>query len=151
MKLAEALIERADLKSKIEMLRARLVNNCRTQEGVEPSENPKDLMIELDEKLERMEYLVIHINKTNAVTTLPSGETIADLIAKKDILNKKIGVLSSLVDVAGSLVSRATRSEIKVLSTVNVKELQKKVDLCSKELRLLDTKLQECNWTTELI
>lgn len=151
MKLAEALIERADLKSKIEMLRARLGNNCRTQEGVEPSENPKDLMIELDEKLERMEYLVVHINKTNALTTLPNGETIAELITKKDILDKKISILADLVNLGSSLVSRATRTEIKVLSTVNVKELQKKVDLCSKELRLLDTKLQECNWTTELI
>lgn len=151
MKLAEALIERADLKSKIEMLRARLENNCRTQEGVEPSENPKDLMIELDEKLERMEYLIVHINKTNALTTLPSGETIAELITKKDLLDKKISILADMVSLGSSLVSRATRTEIKVLPTVDVKELQKKLDLLSKELRLLDTKLQECNWITELI
>ena len=48
MKLAEALQERADLNRRIEQLRSRLLNNAMKQEGEEPSEDPKELLKELD-------------------------------------------------------------------------------------------------------
>ena len=41
--------------------------------------------------------------------------------------------------------------EIKIDSTVDVAKLQKDLDALSKELRLLDQKIQEINWTTDLI
>ena len=44
-----------------------------------------------------------------------------------------------------------TRTEIKIVSTVPVSELQKTVDSLSKELRTVDEKIQELNWTTELV
>jgi hypothetical protein len=56
-----------------------------------------------------------------------------------------------LVNEASSTARRATRSEIKILSTVNVAELQKTVDLTAKELRQLDNAIQAANWTTELL
>ena len=43
------------------------------------------------------------------------------------------------------------RSEIKLLSAVNVRELQKQVDQMAKELRVLDNSIQAANWATELI
>ena len=45
---------------------------------------------------------------------------------------------------------RATRSEIRILSAVDVRALQGKVDAMARELRLLDNQLQQINWTTEL-
>ena len=42
-------------------------------------------------------------------------------------------------------------TEIKVFSTVNVSELQKKLDKLSKEIRETDTKLQQANWTIDLV
>ena len=38
-----------------------------------------------------------------------------------------------------------------ILSTVNVAEQQKEIDKLSKEYRLIDTKLQGLNWTTDII
>ena len=46
---------------------------------------------------------------------------------------------------------RATHSEIKILPSVAVAPLQKQVDALSKELRELEGKIQELNWTTELM
>ena len=41
--------------------------------------------------------------------------------------------------------------EIRVVSTVNVRDLQKQVDGLSKELRELDVRIQRLNWAVELI
>ena len=43
------------------------------------------------------------------------------------------------------------RTEIKIVSTVPVTEIQKTVDGLAKELRNVDEKIQELNWTTELV
>ena len=42
-------------------------------------------------------------------------------------------------------------SEIKILSTVDVVKLQKQIDDMSKELRIVDNKIQSLNWSTELL
>ena len=42
-------------------------------------------------------------------------------------------------------------SEIKLIPTVNVKDIQKEADYIAKQVRLLDNLLQSANWTTELI
>ena len=48
MKIAEALIERADIQKRIEQLRDRLSSNALVQEGEEPAEDPTSLLTELD-------------------------------------------------------------------------------------------------------
>jgi ABC-type hemin transport system substrate-binding protein len=48
MKLAEALILRADTQKRIEQLKQRLNANARVQQGEKPAEDPKKLMTELD-------------------------------------------------------------------------------------------------------
>ena len=55
-----------------------------------------------------------------------------------------------LLQQAGQTTRRATRSEIKILSTVDVAQLQKDTDRMAQRLRLLDNKLQQTNWSTEL-
>lgn len=52
---------------------------------------------------------------------------------------------------ASALVRRHSASEIKVKSTVNVRQLQKRVDSLSRDLRELEETIQEKNWTTELL
>lgn len=151
MKLAEALIERADIQRKITMLRSRLDNNAQVQEGMSPHEAPTDLMKELDENIKRLEFLISRINYTNATTVAASGKTIAELIVKRDMLALKISALGDVVNTASSTVRRATHTEIKILPAVDVKALQAKVDNLSKELRLTETEIQSCNWLTDLI
>ena len=45
----------------------------------------------------------------------------------------------------------AQLGEIKIRSAVNVRAMQKEIDWQAKELRELDEKIQEANWTTELM
>lgn len=58
MKLAEALNNRADLKKRLFQLKERLLRNSKVQEGEEPSENPEDLLIEVNSCLEELELLI---------------------------------------------------------------------------------------------
>ena len=150
MKLATALSERASIQKKITELSTRLNNNAKVQEGEKPAEDPQELRTELDNCLVRLEELISRINRTNNATK--SGEnTITDLIAKRDCLRERIRVLRDFLNVSSDRVSRYSKTEIKVHSTVSVAELQKKVDSFSGELRALDEKIQELNWLTELL
>jgi hypothetical protein len=150
MKLAEALQERADLNRNIEQLRARLVNNAIVQENEKPAEDPKALIKELDSSVERLEELMHRINRTNCAT-VSDGRTITELIARKDALRVKISVYKDLVANASQTARRARMTEIKILSTVDVKKLQKQIDDMSKELRITDNTIQSLNWSTELL
>lgn len=48
MKLAEALILRADCQKQIEQLKQRLITRAKVQEGGEPPGNPKQLVKDLE-------------------------------------------------------------------------------------------------------
>lgn len=150
MKLAEALQERADLNRMIESLRVRLMNNALVQEGEEPAEDPVLLKRELDASIERLQELMRRINLTNCETQV-DGESLTGIIAKKDSLLLKVSVYRDMVDAASRTVSRARNTEIRIISTLPVSELQATADELAKEIRLLDNKLQEWNWKTELL
>lgn len=150
MKLAEALILRADLQKRIDQLRVRLNNNAKVQENDEPSENPEELLNELDNNINQLKILIKQINKTNCVT-VSNGQTLADLIAEKDTLTLKSNILRGFLNIAGQKVNLYSTTEIKIMSTVDVPALQKELDLLSKKIRETDTELQQANWLTELI
>ena len=63
----------------------------------------------------------------------------------------KLFAADALAGTAAQNVHRATHTEIKILSTVRVKDLQKEADRMSKTLRELDNRLQAANWQTDLI
>ena len=150
MKLAEALILRADLQKRIDQLRVRLNNNAKVQENDKPSENPEELLNELDNNINQLKILIKQINKTNCVT-VSNGQTLADLIAERDTLTLKSNILRGFLNIAGQKVNLYSTTEIKIMSTVDVPALQKELDLLSKKIRETDTELQQANWLTELI
>lgn len=151
MKLAVALQERKDLNEKINQLSYRLNMNSIVQEGESSQENPEDLLKELDECLKELEHLICRINITNCNTlTNYNNLTLTELIAKKDMLTLKINKYRDLVNNASNLISRVSRSEIKVISNVDVKKTQKQIDSMSKELRIIENTIQETNWLIEL-
>ncbi len=150
MKLAEALSIRADLQRKLSQLDNRLLNNSKVQEGETPSENPIELLAELDDCTSKLEFYIQSINYTNSVTII-DGLSIADLIAKKDTLNKKTAIIRNFLNSASEVINRYSNKEIKIHSTVDVAELQKSLDTLSKDLRELNIKIQSANWTTDLI
>ena len=150
MKLANALTERAELQTKVRQLENRLMNNAQVQEGERPAEDPAALLAELEAAYAALEDLIARINLTNSAT-LSGGKSLTALLARRDCLAGKIGVLRSFCDAASALVTRRTVDEIKIKSTVDVAALQKQIDALSKELRELDAAIQEKNWTTELL
>ena len=150
MKLAEALQERADTARRIDALKSRLSHNAIVQEGEMPAEDPMMLLSEFDACTARMEELLARINMTNCKTVV-LGQKLTELLARRDALKIKLDGYRALVNDASMTARRATRSEIKILSTVNVAQLQKTVVLTAKELRQLDNAIQAANWTTELL
>ena len=149
MKLAEALNIRADLQKRIAQIRARLINNAKVQEGEKPAEDPAALLSELERCTGELESVISRINKTNCAT-VKDGRSITELIAERDVLAQKIGIYRDFLNAASAVVNRMTKTEIKIKPTADVRALQKQVDDMSKQYRLLDTKIQELNWTTEL-
>ena len=150
MKLTVALAERSDLQRRIAGLGVRLENNARVQEGEKPAEDPKSLIDEMDGCLKELRNLVARINLTNSKAA-SDGESITEMLARRDALNMRVKIMRTFLDKASHLTDRYSRSEIKVVSTVDVAEMRKTVDADAKALRMLDEKLQELNWTTELL
>ena len=150
MKLATALSERSDIQNKISEISVRLNNNAKVQDGDTPAENPLKLIEELDGLLVRLETLMAKINFTNSKIVY-NEKTITELLAHRDCLKKKIEVIRNFLNSASNRVNRMTRTEIKIISTVPVAEIQTTLDCLSKELRQTDEKIQELNWTSELI
>lgn len=151
MKLAEALIERKALKIKMEELKSRIYKNSQTQEGDSPSEDPIELLNQLHEELLSFEKIVVKINKTNNETLLENNLTLMESLTKRDMLKYEHFVLTNLADKAVPATNRYSTREIKFISTVDVKEIRKRADDIAKQYRLIDAKIQEKNWTTELL
>lgn len=151
MKLAEALILRADYKTHIEQLRKRILNNSKVQEGEKPSENPQELLEELDETLIKLRNIIQCINKTNSLTRFDENNTLADILAERDRIWDKRTILNQLVESATVKQDRYSKSEVKFYSTINVSDIQKQIYKLSKEFREIDTKIQQKNWTIDLL
>lgn len=150
MKLAEALHLRSDLQKRISQLGDRLNANAKVQEGDEPAEDPVVLLSELENGTAELAHLIASINLTNS-RTIVDGKTLTEMIAEKDALALRISLLRNFISQASSKVDRYSNKEIRIRSTVDVREQQKKLDALSKELRELDVKIQGLNWTTDLI
>ena len=94
--------------------------------------------------------MIEHINLTNC-QTLVGDKTITELLARKDALTVQISAYRDVIEQGSRNTDRARHSEIKILSTINVAEIQKKTDRLAKDLRNVDNLLQETNWKTELL
>ena len=150
MKLAEALQERADCSRRIDQLEARIQQSALVQEGEEPPEDPQALMEEMDAAISRLGDLMRQINLTNSATLL-DGEPLTALIARRDALQLRVHKLQNICNAAGNRISRARGTEIRILPTLDVAALRKETDRLARELRLLDNRLQQCNWTCDLM
>lgn len=149
MKLAEALILRKDLQTRLEELRDRLTTNALVQEGEQPAEDPRLLLTELGKMAGQLEDLIARINLTNAAEHR-DGKTLTELLARREVLTSRISILQSVLSTASRTVMRGSRMEVKIYSTVNVPVLRKECDDLSRDLRQLDTAIQSANWLIDL-
>lgn len=156
MKLAEALRIRKDYLSRLKQLEGRINDNCSVQEGDEPAENPNELIEEYLKLSTDLCSLVSNINLSNTEIRFVFGnhkdpKSMTQALAERDQLRRNVEVVRSVAKEGVIKRNMYSRSEIRFVSTVNVKEYQQHVDKLSQELRILDTKIQEQNWLSDLI
>ena len=151
MKLAEALILRSDLQKRMEQIRNRLYNNVLTQEGELPSEDPDVLLKEFMSLQKELTTLIKAINRTNNNTPFDDNLMLSEALVERDAILSKRSILSSAATLASEKPDRYSRTEIKNVSTIDIKKFQKEADKLSKEFRELDTKIQGMNWNIDLI
>lgn len=150
MKLAEALILRADCQKRFEQLKARLQRNAKVQEGDQPAEDPHALLAETERVSRELAGLVKRINLTNVWTAFGDGVTLTDALAEREELGRRQRLYADLAQAASITQDRYTRTEVKYITTVEVGEVQRRADELAREYRALDARLQELNWLTEL-
>jgi hypothetical protein len=151
MKLAEALILRADSQKRIEQLQQRLLRSAKVQEGDKPAENPQTLLDEFEQTTIQLTRLIQQINRTNSVVELEKGVTLSDALAVRDVQQIKQTFYRSLAQAAAITQDRSTKSEVRFRSTVSVETMQKQADTLAREHRELDAKIQALNWQAELL
>lgn len=148
MKLAEALQHRAHLAGEVQRLQQTVLGYVWHKVGEEPEESVKDLLEEVAAKRAEQTKLILDINLTNTA----SGMT--KLISQRDGLKAKKQFTEMLLQHAqtnsegrySSGKEKWARSE--AVSVVAVREELKQV---TAELNALTIKIQELNWSTELI
>ena len=150
MKLAEALLLRTEQQQKLELLEGRIRANLKVQEGDTPHEDPEALLQEAMEVNESLCALVQRINRTNHILQLEDGTTLADALARREMLRKKRLLLSNLAGEAQQRDYRLTHSEVKMRLTLDLAALQKEIDALSRQFRELDTRIQGVNRTCDL-
>lgn len=152
MKLAEALTARADLQRRIEQLRSRITANARYQEGEEPAEDAAALIDEALTALAQLRELIRRINRTNSRLDLGADGTMTDALAARDVLRLQHSVLSDAAAAASGSTGmiRQMRSELRQLAALPVAQLRAQADAVALELRQLDNRIQQANWTSEV-
>jgi hypothetical protein len=150
MKLGEALTLRSQLLARFKQLSERLKSSSFVQEGEAPPEDPTALLHELEQVAAELEGLVAAINRTNLATTTLNGRTLTDALARRDYLTILQTALHRVAENASEAQVRYGRAEIKLIRTVDVAALRRRVDSLAKERRELDADIQEANWQTDL-
>jgi hypothetical protein len=150
MKLAEALLERADAQRRYTQVEERVRRFAKVQEGEAPAENPAALLAELDAIAKQIEKLVKRINQTNNLSAL-GKQSLADALAERDALSMQAKTYAELAKMATVTQDRYSKSEVRFVSTIDVAATQKRADELAKRYRELDATIQALNWTTELV
>jgi hypothetical protein len=153
MIVGEALNRRSDLQKRIAQLQHRLSASVLAQEGEQPPEDAQELMAEAESLCDELQGLIARINLTNASTRLATGETVTEGLARRDVLALRANLLRAVVRAAtgGGTLSRYSRSEIRTVRMVRVADVQRAIDALAKQRRELETRLQEHNWTAQLV
>ena len=152
MKLAEALILRADLQKRIAHIKRRVLGNVKVQEGDKPNEDPETLLQEINILTAEFESLVKRINRTNITSQFEQNVTMTDALAQRDTLATRRNVYHELLEATSEVPADwRGRLEIKFEIAIDVPQMQKRYDDIAKSYRQLDTKIQERNWHIELL
>lgn len=151
MKLAEALIHRADLKQRLAQLHERIVRNAKHQEGDPPAEDPATLLKEFEAAARDYETTVARINRSNLRAALTDGTSLTEAIALRDGILLRVATYRKLAAEATVVAARGLKTEIKFVPSVDVRAIQAEADRLSRAHRELDARIQAANWTSDLL
>lgn len=150
MKLAEALLIRADQRKKMLSLRERIAQNAMAQEGDSPREDIAKLIAECFAVIAEQQALVLKIDVANVAAKLPDGRPLAAVLGQRDVLMQQHSVLKSAVDATHKEEDRYSPREIKWVPQIDVAATQKQMEDYSRKIRELNVQIQETNWRVEL-
>ena len=144
MKLAEALLLRADLIRKIEQLQNRIRPVLIVSDDKQPQEDPVKLMAQLRKAIQDLEALVVKINTTNNATAVAGYGSLMQALARRDALKMLSEKLRTIRYAAQ--INNSGEKELK--TTIDIKKLQAEMDQTGRDFRTLDSIIQEINWST---
>jgi hypothetical protein len=150
MKLAEALLLRADVQKKLASLQARAQKYAVIQEGERPAEDPQAILRQIEAVAGELQQLVFAINRANLQHRVRTGESLTEALAKRDCLALRHRILQSVLDVCAKPPERYGVKEIRWVTSVDVVALQGQVDELAKQIRELNAAIQEAGWQVEL-
>lgn len=150
MKLAEALLLRADIQKKLASLQARVQRYVVVQEGERPAEDPQAIFRQIETIADELQRLVFAINRANLHNKIKTGESLTESLAKRDILVLRHRILQSVVDACAKPPERYGVKEIRWVTTVDVAQIQSEVDGVAKQIREMNAAIQEAGWQVEL-
>jgi hypothetical protein len=153
MKLAEALVQRKALQQRISQAEEAITLSAVSSEGWDPDEDPKAIEQDLARLHQEFEELVVRIHRTNISARLESGKTLTEAIAHRDTLAKQHRFAKTLLE---TVLKRNQpqdweREKQRKIAVLPVKDLRRNHDELGKDLRLLDTTLQQANWTVDVL
>jgi len=151
MKLAEALLIRADQKKKILSLRERIAKNALVQEGSQPHEDAAMLIRECFCVIAEEKALALRIDAANAKGALADGRPLPEALAERDILKQQHATLKQAIDATHKQVTHYSAREIKWLPQIDVATLQKQMEDLAVKIRELNARIQQANWGIELL
>jgi DNA-binding FrmR family transcriptional regulator len=150
MKLAEALLLRADMQKKLASLQARAQKYAVVQEGERPAEDLQAILQQVAGVAGELQRLVFAINRANLQHKIATGESITESLAKRDSLALRHRVLQSVLEACAKPPDRYGVKEIRWVTTVDVAALQREVDDFAREIRELNGAIQEAGWYVEM-
>ena len=149
MKLAEALLLRADLQTRLARVRERIAKNALQQQGDKPAEDPEALLREASGIIKDLTRLIVGINRANIRAKVPDGRSIMEAIGERDALKQQHALLMGAIAATHKEPERYSAREIKWIARLSVAKIQKQADDVAGKLRELNARIQEVNWKTE--
>lgn len=149
-RFAQALAARADLQTRLSQLAKRATKNARHQEGEAPAEDAATLLVEMDQLSNQLETMIVQINVRNLSVEVAPGMSMTAALARRDTLRRLQKSRTDLADAASVVPDRYSRTELRTITSLDVRVLRTEADAYAKQARELDVLIQGINWTTDL-
>lgn len=151
MKIAEALTESKRLANLIPTLVHQFNDNAIIVNGVKPEQDPVKLFGQVKAAIDAKAALDKRVAYTNSQIKLGCGLTIHEAIIRKAQLKSTYATLFAMLNQMRSN-KRASDHENDVIKTYGVKPdmIEAQANEAAKELRLIESQMQQANWVEEL-